>query len=238
MTPNFPEFVNAYPEQGIHTIKLKDLLNLRAPQDLCRDISTAFPSVTIGSITLVDQIVLLCLDELLRPEGILEIGTFQGFTTRLLAKNSAARTIYSVDLPPTTQTLIDTPEAGKVLSDGDYNDDYLRDLQNRSGEIYLNNLPPAERSRISLIKADSTQLDFAATFGPIEFAFIDGGHHYDIVRSDTEKVASIMKRGVIVWHDFSSGIHSDVTRYLADRASTNRIFHVHGSLCAFQLVSQ
>lgn len=237
MTPNFPDFVKGYPEQGIHTIKLKDLLNLRAPQDLCRDISTAFPSVTIGSVTLVDQIVLLCLDELVRPESILEIGTFQGFTTRLLAKNSMARTIYSVDLPPTTQTLIDTPETGKILSDGDYNDDYLRDLQNRSGEIYLNNLPPAERNRISLIKADSTQLDFAATFGPLEFAFIDGGHHYDIVRSDTEKVASIMRQGVIVWHDYSSGIHSDVTRYLADRAADHRIFHVHGSLCAFQLVN-
>ncbi len=236
MSSNFQKFVSGFPSQGIHEIKLKDLLNLREPEQKIREIRTTFPSVTIGSITLVDQVVLLCLDELIAPTNILEIGTFQGFTTRLLARNSTAKLINSVDLPPSNITLIDTPDSVRILRDGSYNDDHLRDIQNRSGEIYLKDFSLDEMKRIRLIKADSTTLDFITEFPSIEFAFIDGGHDYDIVRSDTENVLRVMKNGVIVWHDFGSGIHSDVTRYLSNHAVENRIFHIQGSLCAFQLV--
>jgi len=230
------DFLKQFPAHGLHTIKLKDLLSLRDAANFQRDIVTTFPPVTIGSVTLVDQIVLLCLDELLAPGRILEIGTFQGFTTRLFAKNSAANTIYSVDLPAVQESILASPDAAKVLSDGDYNDDFLRDLQNRSGEVYLAGLAAAERQRIKLVKQDSTTIDFGQAFGSVDFVFIDGGHHYDIVRSDTEKSLAILGKGVVVWHDFSSGIHSDVTRYLTERAAENRIFHVNGSLCAFQLI--
>ncbi len=230
------EFASAYLGHGLTEIKLKDLLALRSPDNLLRNLTTMFPPISIGSVTLVDQIVLLCLDELVRPDSILELGTFQGFTTHLLAKNSSARSIYSVDLPPTDRVLIDQPDAHKVLQDGDYNDNFLRDIQNRSGEIYLGALTDAEKQRIRLIKQDSTELDFVKSVGNIEFAFIDGGHHYDVVRSDTEKTLGILKQGVIVWHDFASGIHSDVTRFLHERSKHTRIFHVLGSLCAFELI--
>jgi hypothetical protein len=227
---------DAHSQVGLHTIKLKDLLVLREKENFHRDIVTTFPSITIGSITLVDQIVLLCLDELLKPSAVLEIGTFQGYTTRLLVKNSSAKTIYTVDLPSVEQSILMSPDTEKVLSDGDYNDDYLRDIQNKSGEIYLQDLDVVEMQRVKLIKQDSTAIDFNRSFQGVNFVFIDGGHHYDIVRSDTEKSLSIMDQGVIIWHDFASGIHSDVTRYLNERAISNQIFHVNGSLCAFQLV--
>jgi len=236
MNPSFQELVSNFPAQGIHTIKLKHLLNLRSPSQLMREIRTAFPPVTIGSVTLVDQIVLLCLDELLAPDKILEIGTFQGFTTRLLASNSSAKLIHSVDLPPTHSVLTEGRDDQKILCDGDYNDDYLRDLQNQSGEIYLKDLTPDERSRIRLVKGDSTQLDFPMEFVSIDYAFIDGGHRYETVKSDTENVLRVMPHGVIIWHDFGSSIHSEVTRYLTDRSNANQIFHIQGSLCAFQLI--
>lgn len=236
MKSNLIQFISSFPAQGIHEIKLKDLLNLREPEQATREIRTMFPPVTIGSVTLVDQIVLLCLDELVAPSHILEIGTFQGFTTRLLARNSVAHLIYSVDLPPTDTTLIDTLDKTRILCDGSYNDNHLRDIQNRSGEIYLKDLTLEEMKRIQLIKADSTSLDFSNKFLSIEFAFIDGGHDYEIICRDTENVLRVMKNGVIIWHDFSSTIHSDVTRYLSARAIENRIFHVKGSLCAFQFI--
>jgi len=100
MNSNLKQFVNGFASQGVREIKLKDLLNLRKPEQATREIRTTFPPVTIGSVTLVDQIVLLCLDELVAPSYILEIGTFQGFTTRLLARNSAAHLIYSVRFAP------------------------------------------------------------------------------------------------------------------------------------------
>ena len=153
-----------------------------------------------------------------------------------MVKNSSAKTIYTVDLPSVEQSILLSPDTQKVLSDGDYNDDYLRDIQNRSGEIYLQDLDAAELQRIKLIKQDSTSINFNRSFQGVNIVFIDGGHHYDIVRSDTDKSLSIMDQGVIIWHDFASGIHSDVTRYLNERAITNQIFHINGSLCAFQLV--
>ena len=66
--------------------------------------------------------------------------------------------------------------------------------------------------------------------------FVDGGHQYDVIRSDTLNALAAIKSGVIVWHDYSSSIHSDVTRYLHEHAKLNRVFHVLGSLCAFQVV--
>lgn len=226
----------AHSNLGVQTIKLKDLLLCRDKINFQRDIVTTFPSITIGSITLVDQMVLLCLEELIKPNMMLEIGTFQGYTTRLLVKNSNAKTIYSVDLPTMEKSILTVPDAEKVLSNGDYNDDYLRDIQNKSGEIYLDGLEAEYLQRIKLIKQDSTTIDFSLKFQGVNFVFIDGGHNYDIVRSDTENSLNIIDQGVIIWHDFASGIHSDVTHYINERAKLNQIFHVSGSLCAFQLI--
>jgi hypothetical protein len=229
-------FVNDFSEHGIYIIKLKDLLGLRSQENINRNIITSFPPEGVGSVTLVDQIVLLCLDELLQPESILEIGTFQGFTTKLFAMNSMAKIIYSVDLPFKEEKIIVNPKLDVVLTDGDYNDNYLRDVQNQSGALYLEGLQPEQINVVRLIKQDSTNINFSDAFGNIDLCFIDGGHHYDIVKSDTENALSVMRKGIIVWHDFSSTIHSDVTRYLSERSINNCIFHVSGSLCAFQLI--
>jgi hypothetical protein len=225
-----------FSTNGCHTIKLKKLLELRSPNNLLRSFNTILPTISIGSVTLVDQIVLLCIDELVNPNTVLEIGTFQGFTTRLLATNSSASKIYSLDLPPLKNNFIDSPVLDKVLINGDYNDDYLRDMQNLSGEIYLNDLENKFSNKIQLIKHDSTKLNFEKSIKECEFAFIDGGHSYDIVKSDTENVKKIMSKGVIIWHDYASGIHSDVIKYLNEYALNNKIFHISGSLCAFQII--
>ena len=225
-----------YFENKIHEIKLKEILQLRDEENYLNEICTLFPPITIGSVTLVDQIVLLCLDELIQPKNILEIGTFQGFTTRLFIKNSKASKIYSIDLPSTDNLIIKEPNTERVFTDGNYNDNFLRDVQNETGEIYLKDLSAEDTLRLQLIKHDSTTFNYTENFESIQLAFIDGGHHFDIVKKDTENVLRTMKHGVIVWHDYASGIHSDVTRYLDERSNTNNIFHVTGSLCAFQII--
>lgn len=47
---------------------------------------------------------------------------------------------------------------------------------------------------------------------------------------------SIVKDGVIIWHDFGSKIHNDVSSFLLEEKD-RKIFHVLGSLCAFELIS-
>ena len=233
---NLKEFSERFSPGRVVDIKLRDLLKLRDQGDLLREITLRFPPEGIGSVTLVDQIVLLCLEELVQPRSILEIGTFLGYTTALLASNSNAERIFSVDLPMANTRILEKHDLLRVLADANYNDDYLRDVHNATGEIYLDGLDEKVRSRISLIKADSTSLNFKNSFGSIQFAFIDGGHNYEVVQSDSSQVQSVIEEGVIIWHDYASGIHSDVTRFLGEYARDSLVFHVTGSLCAFQVI--
>lgn len=230
------ELSNSYPKNIIQEIKLRDLLRLREEAGRLKEIKTMFPPLEIGSITLVDQITLLSIIDLLQPKRILEIGTYQGYTTRLLLNNTNTCRVVTVDLPRTERINELTVDQQRVRSDASYNDDYLKTIQNISGELYLEGISQEQAARLELIKRDSTELDFLAEIGEVDFAFIDGGHSYEVILNDTEGVRSCMKKGVIVWHDFGSNIHSDVTRYLNDYAKENQIFYVSGGLCAFQII--
>ena len=219
---------------GINNIKLRALLSEQEKQNLSPVIRSLMPPVEIGSITLVDQIVLLSLAKLISAERVVEIGTYLGYTTALFAMNTKAK-IFSIDLPKTAPD-VETFKEELVLSDGNYNDEFLRSKQNKEGETYLNFLSDDELENISLIKADSTSINFSKEFGFADLVFIDGGHERSIVERDTLNARSIVKNGVIVWHDFGSTIHNDVSSFLL-QAKDRKIFHVLGSLCAFEFIS-
>jgi len=219
---------------GINNIKLRALLSEQEKQNLSPVMRSLMPPVEIGSITLVDQIVLLSLAKLISAERVVEIGTYLGYTTALFAMNTKAK-IFSIDLPKTAPD-DETFKEELVLSDGNYNDEFLRSKQNKEGETYLNFLSDDELKNISLIKADSTSINFSKEFGFADLVFIDGGHERSIVERDTLNARSIVKNGVIVWHDFGSTIHNDVSSFLL-QAKDRKIFHVLGSLCAFEFIS-
>jgi hypothetical protein len=219
---------------GVNNIKLKTLLSEQEKKNLSPVIRSLMPPTEIGSITLVDQIVLLSLAKLTSAQRIVEIGTYLGYSTALFAMNINAQ-IFSIDLPKTEQDQ-NKFEEKLVLTDGNYNDDFLRSEQNDKGEIYLDYLSDEEQKSISLIKADSTSIDFQKKFGFADFVFIDGGHERSIVEKDTMNARSIVKDGVIIWHDFGSNIHNDVSSFLLEEKD-RKIFHVLGSLCAFELIS-
>ena len=219
---------------GINNIKLRALLSEQEKQNLSPVMRSLMPPVEIGSITLVDQIVLLSLAKLISAERVVEIGTYLGYTTALFAMNTNAK-IFSIDLPKTAQD-DETFKEELVLSDGNYNDEFLRSKQNKEGEIYLNFLSDDELENISLIKADSTSINFSKEFEFADLVFIDGGHERSIVERDTLNARSIVKNGVIVWHDFGSTIHNDVSSFLLQEKD-RKIFHVLGSLCAFEFMS-
>lgn len=227
-------FASVYPV-GMNEIKLKDLLALRKDELSTDTINTMFPPIEIGSITLVDQVVLLLLERLVNPESILEIGTYLGYTTNLFLKNSKAK-VFSVDLPKADVDLSNTFDSSRVLKEGDYNDDFLRVNQAQQGEVYLYNLTQEEAARLMLVKSDSTKVNFSNTFGKLQYVFVDGGHAYDIVKADTLNARSVIDSGVIIWHDYNSGIHSDVTHFLGEESEHRKIFHVKGSLCAFEII--
>lgn len=228
--------LNRNKEKGIREIKLRELLELIDEKDITKEIKTMFPPIEIGSITLVDQIVILSIIDLIKPKKILEIGTYQGYTTRIMLRNSDAEKITSIDLPKDyiSDRVLNNKE--KILTDGNYNDEYLKTIQKNSGEVYLRGLNKTEKSKLKLIKEDSKTVDFAKKVGNINFAFIDGGHDYMTIENDTKKTLEQMNEGVIVWHDYNSAIHSDVTTFLKNHSRSRTVFHVLGSLCAFEII--
>lgn len=234
MKQAFLDFIAGFSGGQILEIKLRHLLELRPKDALLQEIKTAFPPVDIGSITLVDQILLLLMADFSQARRIVEIGTFQGYSARLLVKNTAAD-IFTIDLPPLMEKQL---QGDLILGDARAHDDYLRDVQNETGALYLSDLSAGERARVHLIKHDSTTLDFVKSFGTADLVFIDGGHTDAIVRQDTANARQLLAKtgGIIVWHDFASTIYSDVASFLREESQTRKIFHVLGSLCAFEVI--
>ena len=71
-----------------------------------------------------------------------------------------------------------------------------------------------------------------------DLIFIDGGHTYSVVKSDTEKSFDMLsKNGIILWHDYVPGKKSakDVVKYIHELSSNKKIFHLRNtSLCYFK----
>ena len=78
-----------------------------------------------------------------------------------------------------------------------------RNITDRSilGEQFKNHKCPAN---IRQILGDFAKLDFPALGKGFDLAFIDGCHAYNYVKSDTQKVLSVMRPGgVVLWHDYA-----------------------------------
>lgn len=223
---------------GIHVLKLRALLELGDELKIPKEYVANLPPIEIGSITLVDQVVLVLFAKLIKPRKIVEIGTYKGFTTRLLLENTADDCeVVSIDLPrEMTAHLAETDERS-ALTSAERNDDYLRKRQALDGETYLQSITDAQAERLTLVKHDSTKLGFKEAFGSAGMVFIDGGHERHIVEADTRNAFDIVESGVVVWHDFASNLHGDVSSYLADFSRTRAVFHVANSLVAFSFVN-
>ena len=122
--------------QGINNIRLRDLLAVRENINDDPFIRSMFPPIGMGSVTLVDQIVLLALAQIISPKKIIEVGTFLGFTTSLLSMNTSAK-IVSIDLPQTSELKELKYNKDLIEIDGNQNDDFLRKQQAIKGEMYL-----------------------------------------------------------------------------------------------------
>ena len=93
--------------------------------------------------------------------------------------------------------------------------------------------------RLKLIEGDSTLFDESIYKNSIDFIFIDGGHDYKTVKSDTQKALTMLtKNGTIVWDDYSPhfpGVYNFLNNFTFHNSE---LFHVKGtSLVYLQLKS-
>ena len=100
-----------------------------------------------------------------------------------------------------------------------------------------------ELANVEQLYGDSQTFDFVPYFGKYDMVFIDGDHHYESVKKDTETAFKLLKgdRSIIVWHDYGldpETIRWDVMGAILDGAPAEKrkhIYHVSNTLCAVYL---
>ena len=230
---------------GVAYIKPKVLfLKTEALYDAPVPLSIHLPSSGIGSISLLEAACLTALVRIVRPRRIFEFGTFLGYSTSLFLANSGPGCqVVSVDLGDVTESLAGAGgySDAELRSDDRKNDDHLRLTQAQIGPLYLRDLAEDDRARLTLLHQDSRTLDIKGLGleGAVDFVFVDGGHDLETIASDTERARRMLgDSGVIVWHDFNSGIHGEVTRYMAGESQKDIILSVPGSMLAVGLYGE
>jgi predicted O-methyltransferase YrrM len=155
-----------------------------------------------------------------KSRALFEFGTFDGRTAWHLARNAGpGAKVWTLDLP------MDHPAR------------FAPGHDRRVGRV--NGIPVGEKfaetpesGRITQLYCDSLEFDPMPFEGTIDFCFIDGGHGYEHVHSDTANALRMIKPGgLIFWHDYSRW-WPGVQRCLDECAATLPVFRVEGTALA------
>jgi hypothetical protein len=209
------------PKEGLEcipTITLDEILGERKPR-----ITLPVQKYEDGMLPSREAMVLAALIVAESPKEVLEIGTYMGHTTRLLAENCPEAKIHTVDLP-----LEFTP--GEEDQSHIPKDDFHLIGRRKVGREFIGT-PCAER--ITQHFADTALWNFDSVGRPT-FFFIDGSHTYEYCKNDSEKCFGLNAgKGVFVWHDVDD-YHPEVIRYLNElRDLGSDIRRIHGTAICY-----
>ena len=159
-----------------------------------------------------ELVVLSTLCAHLQPQLMLEFGTFDGLTALHLAMNSPAEArVVTLDLHP------DDPIRQQTTDDTFYS---------RGVTVGARFQGTAEAAKIEQVYCDTTKFDQTPYRGQVDFLFVDAGHAYELVRSDSEKALEMVRPGgVILWHDYHyahDGVYTCLNE-LADKVTLSQI---------------
>ncbi len=199
----------------------KDLFEIIDPQT--EAISSNF-QIKEGNVSYHELLVISSLVSFYQPKNLLEIGTFNGNTTLQMALNAPEDAIiHTLDLPPlevTTKEPVLQSDLPFILEKDKKQRKYLKSQVSHKILQYL---------------GDSTSYDFKlfAKKAPLDFIFIDGGHSYECVKSDSQKSLEILNEGgIILWHDFIPH-YNGIYRYLHELAKDLFIVNIKETTLAY-----
>ena len=161
---------------------------------------------------------------------IFEFGTCSGKTTYLMGLNS------SVDAEIVSMTL-NPDDLNNVKKKGKDNKVSFRNIiQESIYEKFLFSDEEVEK-KIKIIFQNSLNLEHDKYKNEMDLIFIDGGHTYSVVKSDSEKSFEMLnENGIILWHDYVPGKRSarDVVKYINEISKQKKIYKIKNtSLCIF-----
>ncbi len=170
----------------VREIEIGDLSPNRSLESIFLPVAAIRP----GSTPLPDLAALAVLAREKGPARVFEIGTFEGLTAVVFAKNAGpASRISTLDLPavggvPRTKRSFETQSIS-----GNYRTGYLIDeyrCQDRVEKLY----------------GDSALFDFFGRADSIDLFFIDGAHTRDYVLKDSLiALRCVREDGWVLWHD-------------------------------------
>jgi predicted O-methyltransferase YrrM len=96
------------------------------------------------------------------------------------------------------------------------------------------------KKNITHLTGNSLTFDFKGLDKKFDLIFIDGNHHYEYVKNDTEKIFKhlIHQNSIIVWHDYAytpEKLRPEVLAAILDGTPTEfrkYLYHVSNTLCA------
>lgn len=148
----------------------------------------SFASTELPMLFAYEQLILAAIVRDAAPKCVIEFGTGQGAGALLLAANTPADTeIHTVDLDPTARN------------------DYTVKILRGDDDVGAAYKASAWRSRVRqmLVQPNESAAGFAHLKGRVDFAYIDGDHTYDGVRTDTLIALELIKPdATLAWHDF------------------------------------
>lgn len=214
--PNLEESdqLAAIPEEYLRNALLGRDVEIQLP--IRKYVDGMLPSehaLAIASVLVADQ-----------PAEVLEIGTYMGHTSKLMATNLPMAKIHTVDLPPQASGAANRP--------GDLAKDVIHLIAGRVVGREFKGHPCAER--ITQHYGDTAHWDFAAAGRP-SFFFIDGSHTYDYVKNDSEKCLALCaeRPATFLWHDCDDP-HPGIVRFLLEwRALGRDVRRIRSTSLAF-----
>ncbi len=157
----------------------------------------------------------LSLVEEYKPKNVLEIGVFCGVTSRniceLLKTNFGSDfRYYGLDLFGSSKTSSVDEIEPKFLANQKFSNplktiyyNFIK-KENLNSKISVQNFLKKFSQNIELIKGDTRVTLEKVPLSEIDFVFLDGGHSYDTVLSDLQKLYDNMKNNSkIVCDDFA-----------------------------------
>jgi predicted O-methyltransferase YrrM len=198
------EMIASVHESALPRIQLASALDQIQQVPDTTEMGAAHGGVTIhpllrgaGSGAAAEMAALASIVNAKRPRRVLEFGTYDGCSTwHLWANTDESTEIITLDLA-----------AGQHVEGSS-------DL-GFQGVAHRPFLPRV--GRVRLVQTDSRH--WQPDVDQVDLCFIDAGHTYECVKSDTEKVLAVISpRGVILWHDATwrrSGY--GVNRYLREK---------------------
>jgi predicted O-methyltransferase YrrM len=175
-----------------------------------------------GLRTSVDELAYLALaTRALAPSTVFEIGTFRGRTALNFALNSPPTCrVYTLDLP--------------IDHSGTTGFNYADSALVHRRELGRDYAGTDVAGKIHQLLGDSREFDFAPFEGKVDLVFIDGGHTYEVARSDTENALRICRHGgAILWHDFGNyGDYGEIVRAALDCLPGDEIYQIENTQLA------